>query len=344
MTTTRRGFLKATTALAAAAQGASGAAPAGLDGTEIARRHRLVTDKPTPNFFEGMLLGNGDIGVCVTVRPDALGLHIGKEDSWDVRVSEEHYRHVLRFQDFLKLWERASEEAKRRGKPDMLFLERNIDFFREYTQKVRSSYAKIWPRPWPCGIVWIHWDARMVRVVRQELDPSQGLLTIQLEHDDLRGSTRAIQVSCFVNRHNGHVSVSSDAKAPFQSLAYYPYLENEAQLPPPEIDAKAADGHAEFSAYQRFPATPPTDEAPHPPRSSEDRNFMLCGRLQGSWSVEGLEESREQLRQRGIGSQDAHTYYDQRPRAFLRAAEDQSFRLDLTLFTPRDRPDNVDHA
>ena len=147
-----------------------------------------------------------------------------------------------------------------------------------------------------------------------------------------------------MNRHNGHVSVSSDAKAPFQSLAYYPYLENEAQLPPPEIDAKAADGHAEFSAYQHFPATPPTDEAPHPPRSSEDRNFMLCGRLQGSWSVEGLEESREQLRQRGIGSQDGYTYYDQRPRAFLRAAEDQSFRLDLTLFTPRDRPDNVDHA
>jgi len=40
----------------------------------------------------------------------------------------------------------------------MLSLESNIDFFRAYTQKVHSSYDKPGPRPWPCGIVWIHWD------------------------------------------------------------------------------------------------------------------------------------------------------------------------------------------
>ena len=135
-----------------------------------------------------MLLGNGDIGLCVTVRPDALGLHLGKEDSWDIRVSEDHYQHVLPFNELLKLWERASEEAKRQGKPDMLYMEYGIDFFREYTQKVTSSYAKSWPRPWPCGIVWIHWDSRKVRVVRQVLDPSNGLFTLDLACDDLRGN------------------------------------------------------------------------------------------------------------------------------------------------------------
>ena len=343
-TPTRRTFLKTTTALAVAARATSGASPESLDGARIARRHRLVADQPTPNFFEGMLLGNGDIGVCVTVRPDAMGLHIGKEDSWDIRVSEDHYQHVLHFKEFLQLWKRAGEKARRQGAPDMLFLEKNIDFFREYTDKVRSSYAKMWPRPWPCGIIWIHWDSRVVRVIRQELDPSQGLLTIHLEHDDPRGSRRAIRVLCFVNWNNGHVCLHTDVKAPFLSVAYYPHLEDEAGLPPPEIDAKAAAGHAEFSAYQHFPATPPSKETPHPPHSEKDRNFMLCGRVRGAWSVEGLEESREQLRLAGIGSQDNYTYYKRRPRTFLRAKKDQPFRLDLTLFTPRDRPDNVDHA
>ena len=147
-----------------------------LDAFQIAREHRLVRQGPTPGFFEGMLLGNGDIGVCVTTRPDALGLHLGKEDSWDIRVSEDHYRHVLPFKELLKLWERASQEAKRLGKPELLFLEREIDFFREYTEKVESSYRKSWPRPWPCGILWIHWDPRFTQVAQQTLDISNGLL------------------------------------------------------------------------------------------------------------------------------------------------------------------------
>ena len=123
MKTSRRRFLQATAATAAAGVLPAEARPlssdANLDGFKIAKRHQIVRDLPTPNFFEGMLLGNGDIGLCVTVRPDALGLHLGKEDSWDIRVSEDHYQHVLPFNELLKLWERASEEAKRQGKPDM---------------------------------------------------------------------------------------------------------------------------------------------------------------------------------------------------------------------------------
>ena len=117
MKTSRRRFLQTTAATAAAgvlpAEGRSAeriAAKAGmaadLDGFRIAKRHQIVRDLPTPNFFEGMLLGNGDIGVCITVRPDAMGLHLGKEDSWDIRVSEDHYQYVLPFNELLKLWER----------------------------------------------------------------------------------------------------------------------------------------------------------------------------------------------------------------------------------------------
>jgi hypothetical protein len=238
--TNRRRFLQATAATATAgvlpAEVRSNSDGANLDGFQIAKRHAMVRDLPTPDFFEGMLLGNGDIGLCITVRPDALGLHLGKEDSWDIRVSEDHYQHVLPFDELLKLWQRASEEAKRLGKPDMIDLEYQIDVFRDYTTKVDSSYRKSWPRPWPCGIVWIHWDSRQVRVRRQTLDPSNGMYTLELEHDDLRGHRQKVTMWCFVNWHSGHVLVWSDAPAPIVSISYLPNIDAQAQLPPPELD------------------------------------------------------------------------------------------------------------
>ena len=222
-----------------------------------------------------MLLGNGDIGVCVTTRPDALGLHLGKEDSWDIRVSEDHYQHVLPFKKLLKLWERASQEAKRLDKPELLFLEREIDFFREYTEKVESSYRKSWPRPWPCGISWIHWDPRFTQVAQQTLDISNGFLTIDLEHHEPQETrSRQIRITVFVHAEAGQVSVSTDAEAPFLSLAYYPNIEPEAKLPPPELDAVTEMGGVRFTAYQHFPATAPSEQNPNPSNSDLDRSFF----------------------------------------------------------------------
>ncbi|HME00548.1 MAG TPA: twin-arginine translocation signal domain-containing protein [Terriglobia bacterium] len=352
MKANRRRFLQATAATAAAGVLPADARPRsnqpGLDGFQIAKRHQLVRDLPTPDFFEGMLLGNGDIGLCITVRPDALGLHLGKEDSWDIRVSEDHYQHVLPFNELLKLWKRASEEAKRQGKPEMLYLESSIDFFRDYTMKVTSSYAKSWPRPWPCGIVWIHWDSRKVRVVRQTLDPSNGLFTLELEHDNLRGQRRKVTVHSFVNWNTGHVLLWTDDPAPFVSISYYPNLDRHAQLPPPEIDARVAarvaEGSAEFSGYQRFPATVPTAENPNPGRSDKDRSFALSGLVKGEWAPEGLAESQERLKKLEPGSKESDWGFDEPPAVFLRSQRDQPFRLDLTLFTSRDRADNVTFA
>jgi hypothetical protein len=268
MSTTRRTFL-ATTAAASAVAAPPAAAP--LDSVAIARRHPLIRTQPTPDFFEGILLGNGDIGLCVTVRPDAMGLHFGKNDAWDIRVSEEHAAHIKPFAEVLKMWERASAEAERQGKPEMIFLESNIDFFKEYADLMQSSYRKPWPRPWPCGTVWLHWDSRMARVVRQELDIASGVLTVTLEHDDLRGVIRPVRLTVFVSRENGHVSVSSDTPAPILSVAYQPNWDRDAQLPEPQYQCE--DGR--FSGFQLFPATAPTEAQPKPPSSPQDRNFAL---------------------------------------------------------------------
>ena len=48
--------------------------------SNIIQRHNLQWEGPNPNFFERMLLGNEDIGVCVTVRPDGIDVCIRVEE------------------------------------------------------------------------------------------------------------------------------------------------------------------------------------------------------------------------------------------------------------------------
>lgn len=185
-----------------------------LDGFAITGRHTLTRDIPTPNFFEGMLLGNGDVGVCVVVRPDAIGFHIGKNDCWDIRLSDDSEQQVLPFADLLRLWQRASDEAKRQGKPDMLFLERNIGFFRDYTQKTEKSYLRRWPRPWPCGTIWLHWDARWVQPGVHKLNPANGVFTLQLTSAQPSRPSGHATLTCFVDWARGVICASTDAAVP----------------------------------------------------------------------------------------------------------------------------------
>src|SRR4030088_1131012 len=87
MRTNRREFLQATTLASLAAVHSPYSASSDsrtngistdehLNASEIARKQMIVRDTPSSSFFEGMLLGNGDVGACVVVRPDALGIHI----------------------------------------------------------------------------------------------------------------------------------------------------------------------------------------------------------------------------------------------------------------------------
>ena len=333
MKTTRRQFLQTSTLVTLAATQPLHATTAppperkSLDGFELARRHSIVQDLPTPNFFEGMLLGNGDVGICVVVRPDALGLHIGKNDSWDIRLSEEVEEQVLPFPELLKLWRRASDEAKRQGKPDMLFLEDSIGFFREYTRKVEASYLRPWPRPWPCGTVWVHWDPRWVQPGRHSLDPANGSFALDLKCLNPAGDSRTAKLACSVDWTTGLISASTDTPVSFLSVNYYPRIDEGhgstaedskpklSALPRPELDVQAGPAFAEFACFQYFPALGPTEKIPAPPKSDKDRNFALHAKVAGNWSVEPG---------------------DKQNAVSVNGAGEQALRLDIKLATPRD--------
>jgi hypothetical protein len=308
MSTTRRTFLAAAGASLASSAVSNAQQSEHLNPVEIAARHKMVRELATPDFFEGMLLGNGDVGVCVTVRPDALGLHIGKEDCWDIRVSEDHAEHVLPFAKVLEMWGRASERAKKEGKHDTTYLETSDPDLRAYVAKVRASYDKPWPRPWPCGTVWIHWDPRWVRVLQQTLDISTGVYTLDLRLSE----TDTASIECFVSRDLNHIFIASNRPVPVTSVAYYPHFDAKVQMPPPVLRAVSN----EFSLSQRLPATAPAENHPAPSASPQDREFALHGRLAGWWAD--------------------FSFDDRRHRTFHSSTQVQLFRLDLALLTTRD--------
>src|SRR6266567_71995 len=272
-----------------------------LNASEIARRHMIVRDTPSPAFFDGMLLGNGDVGACVVVRPDAVGIHIGKNDCWDIRVSEDITNHVLPFREVLQLWRRASEEAKKMGKPDMLYLETAVPFFREYSERVGSSYdGKKWPRPWPCGTIWINWDPTWVEPSQYTLDLASALFTLRLRRTDVENENSRVQLFIFVDWETGLISAFTDQALPLRSIVYSPEIDGfhtgpfesgkskEAfeLLPAPETSSGIFPDFAEFSSFQHFPALGPTSDRSSPPPTDKDRNFSLYARVAGRWSVE----------------------------------------------------------
>ena len=192
-----------------------------LDAFELASRHPLVRTKPGPTYFEGMLLGNGDVGVCAVVRPDALGLHISKSDCWDIRVTEGTDKDVRPFSEILAMWRKASEELKREGKDDSLSVE-DAEFFRAYCERVGASYRKKWPRPWPCGTVWLKWDARWVEPQTYSLNPANGVFILDLKVEKLDEAERVARLTAFVDRDSGLLIVGTDAPVPDLSVIYFP--------------------------------------------------------------------------------------------------------------------------
>jgi alpha-L-fucosidase 2 len=140
---------------------------------------------------------------------------------------------------------------------------------------------------------------------------------------NLEADSEPITLKAFVNQTSGHVLVWSDRPGPFLSIAYYPNIDPEALLPDPEVNASAYSDRAQFSAYQRFPATAPTGADPRPGPASNDRNFALHAIAQGRWKSVAASSPGIQL--------DA-------------AAQPQLLRIDLSLVTPRDHTANVEYA
>jgi len=337
MRTTRREFLQTSTMASLAAvrpatlsaqneRSSPGVNVHRIDAFERASSHAFVRTIPGPTYFEGMLLGNGDVGVCAVVRPDALALHISKSDCWDIRVTEESDKEVRPFSEILEMWRRASAELKTKGNSSSV---EDAEFFRAYCDRVGGSYRKPWPRPWGCGTVWLKWDSRWVEPKAYSLNPANGVFILDLKIRTLHDPERTARLTAFVDRDSGRLTVASDAPVPELSVIYSPQIDgfssgafdsghvdtHPGQLPRPELHQQADGDAGEFSCFQYFPAIGPSESNPNPPRSEMDRNFALHGRVAGAWLPSQIDSSKSLV----------FTPKGSRP-----------LRLDVAVATPRD--------
>jgi len=143
----------------------------GFNSWEQAKQHPIIRNSPSPDFFEGALIGNGGMGVVVCNRPDAIVLYFGHNNVWDIRVAENNREKIGNFQEIF--------DKVKSINPDLKQLE-DDPWYAQYKQMARENYAKPYPRPFPCGSVILGFDRRNVELTGHSLDISNGLVKIKL--------------------------------------------------------------------------------------------------------------------------------------------------------------------
>jgi hypothetical protein len=134
-------------------------------------RQTIALDRPAIRFMEGAVLGNGGLGVVVRTRPDAVLLHFGHNDIWDIRVAEKNKERLGTFQEVFD---------KIQSIPDFKE-DRWVD---DYSRMARENYAKPYPRPMPCGTVLLGFDRRRAELLGHELRIVDGTCDIRFRVQD----------------------------------------------------------------------------------------------------------------------------------------------------------------
>ena len=134
-----------------------------------AEKHSIRKDIASPDFFEGAVMGNGNLGLIVCTRPDAVVLHLGHNSIWDIRVEEGHKKDVGTFDE---IWGKIINDKESF---------KSQQWFTDYCGKMASSYSYPYPRPFPASSTYLFFDRKEYEVTGHELDISKGLLTIKLE-------------------------------------------------------------------------------------------------------------------------------------------------------------------
>lgn len=169
-----------------------------IDSQKIAAKHPIIADKPVPGFFEGALLGNGALGVVVTTRPDAVCLHFGHNNVWDIRITENNKEKIGTFDEIF-----TKAQTTLTGLPSIY----HSNEFSEYLKLTAENYHKPYPRPFPCGTLLLGFDRREVELLGHTLDISNGLCTVQLLKN---GKKIALRIFTDMNKDRVWLSLTDD--------------------------------------------------------------------------------------------------------------------------------------
>jgi len=253
-----------------------------VSSTERAKQHPIVSNRPAVDFFEGAVLGNGGLGVIVNTRPDAVVIHFGHNDVWDIRLAENNREKVGTFQEIFE---------KVKAIPDTLNSLIDNKWYRDYIKMARENYAKPYPRPFPCGSVILWFDRRNVELLGHRVNINNGVCEINF----LIGSEPA-QLEVFADMTEDRLWVrmvdksGSPTVSPFQYVALVPDPETPPEFPRCSVFIDDKTGTLSFR--QILPYNEKTRLArykEHP----RDKAFRLTARVGNILELGGVGSDRE---------------------------------------------------
>lgn len=253
---------------------------------ERAASHPLVSDRPCPDFFDGALLGNGGLGAVVMTRPDAIVVHFGHNNVWDIRIAEDNKDQIGTFRE---VFEKVAAIPA-----DSLSLESD-PWYAAYLKMSRANYEKPYPRPFPCGSLLLGFDRREVELLGHCLDIASGMCTVRLLVD-----MAPVEMRLFVDMANDRLWVwltDADGNAVpncLDRIRLIPDPDTPKTIPMYQVLSVTSPDALSFR--QVLPRNEPLEGRPSEP-SPKDRAFRLSVR------VSGRLEPKERLNWEGCAEQ-----------------------------------------
>ncbi|WP_141692606.1 glycosyl hydrolase family 95 catalytic domain-containing protein [Paenibacillus pectinilyticus] len=250
-----------------------------MDTFEQARKHTIRYEGPAPDFFEGALLGNGGLGVVVTTRPDAVMLHFGHNNVWDIRIAEDHAQDIGTFQDvFDKLLAIPAELSSLTEDP----------WYRDYCDMAGRNYRKAYPKPMPCGSLLLRYDRRDAEVLGHTVHIAEGRCLVDFL---IQGKLASLEI--FVEPEHDRLwmqmtDASTGEPLPFfHDVSVLPDPDTPQEFPTAHIHKEAGGLVQSFTQILSYVEQPSTPYVSHPKdkafrlavRSGANRGFAACVEL-----------------------------------------------------------------
>ena len=237
--------------------------------------HAIVRDRPSVNFFEGALLGNGGLGAVVCVRPDAVMIHFGHNSVWDIRLAEDHQDKIGTFQE---IFDRVKTI------PASLALLTDDPWYDEYLKIVQQNYRAPYPRPFPCGTVVFGFDRRVAESLGHRLDIATGICEVYFL---VNGERQTLQIVTEMTADRVWLRmVDADGQpvpGPFFRVRLIPDPDTPADLPAYTVANPATPDTLAFR--QTLSYLHPNPDGSCAPPHPNDRAFSLSVRVAGDLHV-----------------------------------------------------------
>lgn len=229
-----------------------------------------MRERPGVDFFEGALLGNGGLGAVVTTRPDAVVIHFGHNDVWDIRIAENNKDKIGTFREVFDKVKAVPEDTQG--------LESD-PWYAQYMNMAEENYRKPYPRPFPCGSLLLGFDRRKVELLGYRTDISTGLCVVNL----LAGGKPA-QLQVFVDMETDRLwlRLTDAGNKPlpncFERVRLIPDPDTPKNIPHYQ---SAGPDASTLSFCQVLPYNEPLGEGMAGEASLNDRAFQLSVRVAG---------------------------------------------------------------